>query len=369
MMSTAVDQEPLRGTTRRRRPWVIAVAVLAAVVLLAGTAFVLLRPEPGTNASPAADPALKGADVARPPVTTRLAVFRGTEAPEAKAFGEWLGRPVDYIVDFSSRRTWAEIAAPIYMLDHWKGTGYRPVYSVGLLPEEDDSASIEEGVTGAYDKYFRTLGRNLVAADQANAILRLGWEFNLESSRWSTSDAQAFISYWRRVATTLRSVPGQQFEFDWNPNNGNNKYDAVDYYPGDDVVDYIGVDAYDVGYTHNTYPYPDRCDADCRLGRQTNAWNKSIYGGKRGLQFWSRFAAHHGKPMSLPEWGLWIREDGHGGGDNSFYLTKMHEFITDPANGVAYQSYFEFNGADGPHRLMETFPEAGKTFRALFGTP
>jgi hypothetical protein len=368
MMSTALEHEPAQDASAARRPWVIGLAGLAVVVLLAGSAFVLLRPG-GSGSSPEQDPLLKGVDIARPPVTTKLAVFRGTEAPEADAFGQWLGRPVDYVVDFSSRKTWAEIAAPTYMLNHWKGTGYRPVYSVGLLPEEDDSASIDQGAAGAYDKYFRTLGRNLVAADQADAILRLGWEFNLDSSRWSTSDPKAFITYWRRVATTLRSVPGQRFEFDWNPNNGNNKYDAAIYYPGDDVVDYVGVDAYDVGYARDTYPYPSPCDSACRLKRQQNAWDKSIYGGPRGLAFWSRFAAHHGKPMSLPEWGLWIREDGHGGGENSYYLTKMHEFITNPANGVAYHSYFEFNGADGPHRLMMNFPEAGTTFRALFGTP
>ncbi len=44
----------------------------------------------------------------------------------------------------------------------------------------------------------------------------------------------------------------------------------------------------------------------------------------------------------------------------------MHDFIADPANGVAYQAYFEFNGHDGPHKLMTTYQEAGATFRTLF---
>ena len=49
-------------------------------------------------------------------------------------------------------------------------------------------------------------------------------------------------------------------------------------------------------------------------------------------------AVAHGKQLSIPEWGVWGRADGHGGGDNPFYIAKMHEFMTDPANRVAYRS-------------------------------
>ena len=370
MMSTALDHEPDADSTshQHRRPgWPVAVAGLIVIAVLTGGAFVLLRPDGGGGGNLDSDPALAGHDRDRTLVQTKTAVFRGTEAQEARAYQQWLGKRVDYIVDFSSRNTWDEIVNPQYMLQQWKNTGFRPVYSIGLLPEQDGSATIEQGASGVYDHYFAELGANLVAANQSTAILRLGWEFNLAASRWSTDDPQAFIAYWRRVVAVMRAVPGQEFEFDWNPNNGKNKYDAAGYYPGDDVVDYVGIDAYDVGYAHNTYPYPDGCDQACRAERQKNAWAKSVYGGSRGLRFWSRFAAHHGKPMSLPEWGLWVRADGHGGGNNPYYLTQMHSFITDPANGVAYQSYFEFDGADGPHRLMQAdFPGAGDTFRRLF---
>jgi hypothetical protein len=73
--------------------------------------------------------------------------------------------------------------------------------------------------------------------------------------------------------------------------------------------------------------------------------------------------------MSFPEWGLWSRADGHGGGDDPEYLRRMHSFIADPQNGVAFQAYFEYNGPDGPHRLMTTFASSGATFRALFAQP
>lgn len=88
----------------------------------------------------------------------------------------------------------------------------------------------------------------------------------------------------------------------------------MEYYPGDDYVDYVGIDAYDVSYAWRTYPYPDDCDAGCRADRQERAWDKAIHGGKRGLEFWADFARHRGKPLTLPEWGLWDRDDEHAGG-------------------------------------------------------
>jgi hypothetical protein len=293
----------------------------------------------------------------------RLGVFRGTDPASVRAFESWLGADVPYALDFSSRATWSDIADPDYMIDAWRGSGRRMVYSVALLPSTG-SASIEEGATGAYDRHFRTLGRNLVAGGQGDAILRLGWEFNLQAWAWSADDPDEFIAYWRHVVTALRSVPGQKFRFDWNPNVGDTAYDASRYYPGNGYVDYVGIDVYDVSWTPDTYPYPKDCGAGCRLTRQKEVWDR-IYGGHRGLLYWSDFARAKGKPMSLPEWGLWDRPDGHGGGDDAYFVRQMFAFIDNPQNRVAYQVYFDVDVEDGEHRLT-THAKAGAAYRTLF---
>lgn len=339
----------------RRLRWVVVAGTVGVLAVAAAVVFV-------TRDN--ADLDITGVDT-RPPVTTKIGVFRGTDVQEVEAYEAWLGREVEYVVDFSARATWAEIADPAYMIEAWKGTRYRQVYSLAMLPE-DPADTMERGATGEYDHYFTELAQRLVEANQGDAIIRLGWEFNLEQSRWATDDPQVFKDYFRHVVAAMRTVTGQQFEFDWNPNNGKAKYDAVDYYPGNDVVDYIGIDAYDTGWGFHTYPYPSDCDQECRSDRQTNAWNRSIYGGARGLRFWSDFARSKGKPMSLPEYGLWERADQHGGGDDPDYLRRMHAFISDPKNRVAYHAYFELDGQDGPHRLMTTYPESGQVFRSLF---
>jgi hypothetical protein len=361
-----------------RRGTVAAAAIVA--VALATTVVVAVERWPfhgdqdsgvslSANPTVASPPATPSREPSTPtvaaPARPKLGVFRGTSRSEVRAFERWSGADVDYVMDYSARDTWREIADPQYMLDEWRGSGYRPVYAVAMLPATRD-ASLRHGARGDYDRYFRQLARNLVRADQADAILRIGWEFNVSVSRWRADDPQVFKAYWRRVVAAMRSVDGQRFEFDWNVNASNIQIDASRYWPGDDVVDYVGVDVYDLGWEPGTYPYPEPCGAACRLAHQRAAWDE-ILGGPRGLAFWSDFAKAHRKPMSLPEWGLWRRDDGHGGGDNPYFIERMHAFLTDPANNVAYQGYFEANepGLGDYHRL-KSMSAAGTTFRRLF---
>jgi len=376
------------GTPGRAPRRGVVAAAAVAVVALATTVVVAVDgwpfrggPDAGVSLSanpsvaapsapPSAGPAPSTARTSAPPVARpvrpKLGVFRGTSRSQVRAFERWSGVDVDYVMDYSARDTWQEIADPQYMLDEWRDSGYRPVYAVAMLPATG-SVSMAAGARGEYDRYFRQLARNLVRADQADAILRIGWEFNVSVSTWRVGEPAVYRAYWRHAVAAMRSVPGQRFEFDWNVNASNTQIDAARYWPGDDVVDYVGVDVYDLGWVPGTYPYPDPCGAVCRLAHQQAAWDE-ILGGRRGLAFWSDFAKAHGKPMSLPEWGLWRRDDGHGGGDNPYFIEQMHAFLTDPANNVAYQGYFEENVAEmGDYHRLRTMSAAGATFRHLFG--
>jgi hypothetical protein len=353
---TEAPREP-EGTGRSRRPFVVTAIAAVVVVALAVAAALVWRSRGDSRE-------LEG--VTPPPATApaKAGVFRGTSLSEVKRYETWLGRPVDYVVDFSTRDTWQQIADPELLVKEWAGSGYRVVHGLAMLPDQDPSATMAAGARGEYDGYYRELGQRLVAGGQPDAILRLGWEFNLQGSRWFSRDPQVYIDYFRHVVAAMRSVPGQRFEFDWNVNNGHNAVDAMDFYPGDDVVDYVGVDVYDVSWANGTYPYPGDCDAMCRTERQDKAW-QDILDDERGLRFWAAFAGQHGKPMSLPEWGLWSRPDGHGGGEDPNFIRRMHDFVT--THDVAYQAYFEYSAQDGPHRLMEDFPESAPVFKELFG--
>src|SRR3954454_13916600 len=70
--------------------------------------------------------------------------------------------------------------------------------------------------------------------------------------------------------------------------------------------------------------------------------------------------------MSFSEWGLAIRSDGHGGGDDPYFIQKMHDWIS--SNNVAYAVYFEYDAPDGQHKLTDPeFPKGAAAFTQLFG--
>ena len=328
-------------------------ASVAVALVLSGSASAVGASHP--------EPAARGVER-----KVKLGVFRGTEPSKVNAFGDWLNRDVAYAVDFSGRTTWDEIANPNSMLSTWENSGYRMVYGVALLPtRKGDRSTIAAGARGRYNRHYRQLAENLVAHGQGNAILRLGWEFNLPSWDWHPRDRRQFIAYWRNVVRTMRAVPGaEKLRFDWNVNNGGKDFDATRFYPGNQYVDYVGVDVYDVSWPH--YPYPRGCLRTCRQDRQAAAW-ELVRDQKYGLKFWSRFARAHRKPLTFPEWGAWRRfEDHNGGADNPYFISQMHAFINDPRNRVAYHAYFDFDTDQGHHELT-TLPNAGKRFRKLFG--
>jgi Glycosyl hydrolase family 26 len=325
----------------RRRLGRIAAACLALVSLaFAGFA---LAAVPGHAASAAG-----------------LGVYRGAAAPQAVGdFGSWLGRRPEYALDYFPGDTWVQIETPDWWLNSWAGTPYTVEYSVPIIPQS--GGTLQEGAAGEYNRHFQKLAQTLLAHGQQNAILRLGWEFNGSWYKWfAGNDPAAFAAYWRQIVTTMRGVaPG--LRFDWCPTLGLANMTRVGLqaaYPGSAYVDYIGTDVYDQAWGPNNSIISDPAVRWNTYATQTN-----------GLNWVASFAASEGKPITIPEWGLAIRSDGHGGGDNAYFIQRMHDWIT--SHNVAFQMYFEFDASDGAHRLMtDQFPIGSQTYRQLFaGAP
>jgi Glycosyl hydrolase family 26 len=263
-----------------------------------------------------------------------MGVYRGSANPSGVgAFGAWVGRRPGVAVDFLAKGSWSEISGAEWWADGWAGSGYRVVFSVPLLP--DSGGSLAEGAQGAFDGHFRRLAEVLVEGGQGDAILRLGWEMNGDWYRWSIKGGEdAFAAYWRRVVDVMRSV-SPAFRFDFTVSMGGSvvdgeRLDPAAAYPGDDYVDFIGMDVYDQGLDWGlTAPF--------------------------GLEWHRDFAREHGKPMTIPEWGLKGRDDPE-------FVERMHDWIE--RNPVAYHAYFDFE----EHELAR-YPRASERFRELFGAP
>jgi len=84
-----------------------------------------------------------------------------------------------------------------------------------------------------------------------------------------------------------------------------------------------------------------------------------------GLQWLSSFAAAHHKPAVIPEWGVTLRSDGHGLGDDPLFVAEMAQWIA--SHDVAFTSYFDLNASDGEHGIGDGhFPQAFAAFKRSF---
>jgi len=255
------------------------------------------------------------------------------------------------------------------------------VLSTTMLPwptEANGNPTLALGATGAYNKYFESLAKLLVANKLADrTILRVGWEFNASWYPWkvmTAEDAGNYAAYWRQIVTTMRAVPGaDKLQFNWNGCNESCKYPLEAAYPGDQYVDQVGMDVYDVSWNKDTYPYPENATAEERLVRQKKTWDTWIYpvSPKNGIAAWLAVAKAHHKPLTFPEWGLGYKKDGHGGGDNPYFIQQMFNVIQDPDNNIYFASYWDAKEAKiiPTGGFVSPYPQSTALFLKLFSLP
>ncbi|MGV4981891.1 glycoside hydrolase family 26 protein [Streptomyces sp. NRAIS4] len=165
------------------------------------------------------------------------------------------------------------------------------------LSDDEVRSLLRRAAAGEFDKHFLALANRLVALGVPDTILVLGWEMNgITYTHRCAPDPVSWKAYWRRIVSVMRSVPGQRFRFDFAPNRGVDNIPWTECYPGDDVVDIIGMDSYD-------QPRGESFDEEI----------SEPY----GLQDQVDFARAHGKEISYPEWGPFRN------GDNATYVLRM----------------------------------------------
>ncbi|MFJ3928363.1 glycoside hydrolase family 26 protein [Streptomyces sp. NPDC090022] len=201
------------------------------------------------------------------------------------------------------------------------------------LPDEQIAGLLHAGARGEYDHHFRRLAERLVALRLADTVIVLGWEMNgFQYSHRCRPAPERWKEYWRRIVAAMRSVEGQRFSFDFAPNRGPDAIAWTKCYPGDDVVDIIGMDTYDQAPGNSfeemvTQPY--------------------------GLQRQVDFARERGKPISYPEWGLFRN------GDNPEYMRSMLAWIAE--HQPLYHSITDYC----PHGVWQCSqnPRSARVFR------
>lgn len=216
-------------------------------------------------------------------------------------------------------------ALNVPMLENTEG----PVSDSGVRRE------LRKGAQGDYDSHFRTLAERLVRLGVPDTVIVLGWEMNgVTYTHRCGPDPGAWKKYWNRIVTAMRAVPGQKFRFDFAPNRGRDDVPWTECYPGDDVVDIIGMDSYDQPTGQN-------------FADQVNE--------PYGLQQHVDFAAAHGKVISYPEWGLFSK------GDNPEYVRGMLQWMD------TYKPLYNTITDYCPHGvwMCEKNPKSSRVFRSM----
>lgn len=305
---------------------------------------------PTTSGSPSPSGATPGTNTARPSTSTK---GRGTVALRGSAVGgwyaggsgigipdgkfqDWLGQPVTVAA------TWADTSDEVQrtlsgLSDYrdWKGALDIAVGGTVLGSGESYSSA----ANGAYDDRWRAAAR-VLAETRRNAtgptFVRPFHEMNGDwYSNWVvTKDNSAdYKKAFARMAGIFRQeMPSVYIVF--SPNFGDTTGLPISYwYPGDSVVDVVGVDYYDDGNT------------DARVS--VSAWNtesddRDNNGNPFGPESWRQFAKQHGKPLSFPEYGL--KPEGAG--------TDHPEWIK------AFNAWMNKNANTATWRLGEDIPSA-----------
>jgi hypothetical protein len=230
--------------------------------------------------------------------------------------------------------------------------GRRLVLTQSLVPASVPADWRRRGARGEYDRYARALARNLIRKGLGDTVIRLSHEMNGDWYRDNIGDTvrehRDWARYWARVVRVMRRQPGAHFVFDWNIAAGYRAIPFERYYPGDGVVDIVGIDFYDYRFTR---------DVPARPG--AGRWRRQ-FTQPGGLGEAIAFAKAHGKPISLPEWGLAKPGRYRGGlGDNPDFVRRIARLVrTTP---TVYQAYFE--SPTGDTKQLKDAPRSRAVYR------
>jgi Glycosyl hydrolase family 26 len=359
-------------------------------------------PPAGSGTSPVAPPAGSGTSPAAPPAGSTaplsnaagLGLYDGQSSPAGiETAAAWLGSPSDikYAEDFIDATDWSHISDP-WQLPNWAGSPYTMIWGVPMVPCGAPStqcatnvADYNEVADGGADSYYQALAQNLVNAGFGSSYIRLGWEFNADWMGWGVCNADGsglaswasdFVPAFQNIVTSMRSVSGANFKFIWNPIDSSNSSCAgaalENFYPGDNYVDVVALDVYDGlgAATTDNARWTDMLD-----GVNTGGWTAmtpGTIGGQSfpgyGLNWLAAFGAEHGKEVGLPEWGLDDASTNGGGGDDTYFMTQMTDWIK--ANATGPVIYWNYGGGtlplDIPNYTNGNTPNATAIFQAAF---
>jgi hypothetical protein len=314
---------PATGGRLARRALLTAVPMTALVVGLdasrpVGSVTVSERDLEGHGAGPGSGTALSAPLDASPATsapstsTPRTAAQRvsvaarrgpwlsGVVGENGSSFGRWRGARVSVLGLYGDR-------SDVVQDEQWQFTHSTFTGVVDLAVGGPVTKSWAQVADGALLRRWTAMARRLRTNHRCRRLyLRFAHEANGTWMPWSVAagELEDFHEAFRLFATTMRrELHGRPVRIAFAPNHGTWHYSPEDMWPGNDVVDVVGVSMYE----WEDYSTPDR-------------W-ADFASSPIGPDAWLAFAARHGKPMALSEWGA----------HSPYFLERMNAWLAQHA--------------------------------------
>ena len=233
---------------------------------------------------------------------TILGVYTG-ESPLARLepFEQWLDRRHAVVVCFVDANRSPALLQTYFdalLTNVWR-TGHIPMvtWEASLGTNSTGSTSVLEAIgDGDYDHVIDRWARRIaqwLAVGNRRLYFRPLPEMNRSGTPWSTSIPRRYRIAWQRLHQRFadEGADGDRIQWVWNPNATDiESPPAEEYYPGDAVVDWIGIDGYNFG------------DA-----KPWSTWQSpaSIF-----TPMLDRLREHTEKPVAIPEFASSSRQQG-----------------------------------------------------------
>lgn len=209
-----------------------------------------------------------------------------------------------------SPKTWADLRPTSQITSTLRGSLRHKVISAPLLPER--GASLAACGKGDYRAKWEEFARALASAGIETPTLDLG-----RGQPGAAADPKAFAGCYRQVAQAVRGVlPRARMQ--WTVDRGLASSAQVAAWPGDGVVDIVGIDALDTG----------------------DDWSRTV-NGDGGLNWWSDFASARRARVALSGWGP--APGSPASAENASYVQNTYDWLARvAAKGLlAYDLYTE----------------------------
>lgn len=222
---------------------------------------------PSTDAAAEQSPPLAGAPPttgvteasARPPIVLGVYIPPVVEYEnEIAYFEQQTGRELGYLWYYQA---WDNGFDP-YLPQRLERLSTPPAIMITWEPflspnKAQPAENLQNIVNGVYDDYIRQFARGVKSRPKETYLIRFGHEMNLAGTPWggpqpyNGNDPSHYVKAFRRIRQIFREEGATNAQFVWSPNVKSWPPDPwnhwSNYYPGDDVVDWIGVSAFNWG--------------------------------------------------------------------------------------------------------------------------